>query len=793
MVTRIDLFGSEILLRFDGKQSYQTQLGSVVTILIVGFISFRLAFIVLDAFQRSNPQVIYNERQVDDPAAFNATSYSFPFAIAMEDPVLQNYYIDESIYTVSATFKQKFLVYNETTQNYVTIWNNTVLQLKPCTLDNFQNPSNRNYYTQLNYTNMYCLPPDFNIAIQGDFPSSVFSYLLLTVQQCTHNCKSKDQITKFLNNANFGMQLSDSYVDPTSKDNPYKVYSRDMFWGTSPQLPKDVHIYLRNNYVYSDFGWFFSDIQTQKYPSFSYQEDTTYPPYSQQYILRIMIRFEKQKEGVYKRTYQNFNSIISEIGGFTQSLLAIGYLFCKNFSKLKLNLELINQYFNYDETSLENNQNDQEDKSSQKQQQFDLQQSLTDEQYQDEIKVNEEKFKSLRKRNFLNQNSFENKVKNQNKQDQNSLSPSFNKFSINNNMSFLKASPAAAHQNIYHIKNNKQQFNQSSINKPTRDKSKTNNSNTLNSPDEQNIFGQDSKIYFKKANAATQRKKESQFKQMIEKKINKINVSTWEYFKSFIIPTEKYKKKKQIIKYSVDKLYHNLDIFNILKKLVDVEKLKRLLLDQDQLRLFDCLPNPTIQPDLAFKKQSSQIWDQKNKEVDLMYQDERSEMQKLSDAFQSYMNITQKQNQRGIDKKIINLLDRNLLQIFQKEAEERQNMQMTRQNSESPKCNIYNQVLSQSNMPQKVFQLFQQQNQIKQDSILDANSCNQSDLSCVLDEFMKVEVQNKSNQATQIKDCFSNQEALKTSQLISTNIVLRLEKQKLPNQFESKTNQLDKI
>ncbi|EAR93758.2 small GTP-binding domain protein (macronuclear) [Tetrahymena thermophila SB210] len=793
MLSRIDIFGSEILLRFDGKQSYQTQLGSVVTILIVGFIFFRLVFIVLDVFQRLNPQVIYNERQVDDPAAFNATSYSFPIAFGMEDPVLQNYYIDEGIYTINATFRQKFLIYNETTQNHQTVWINTDLKLKPCTLDNFQNPSNRNYYTQLNYTNTYCLPPDFNIALQGDFPSPVFSYLQLTVYQCSQNCKSQDQITKFLNKANFGMQLSDTYVDPTIKDNPFKFYSRDMFWGTSPQLPKDVYIYLRNNYVQSDFGWFFSDIQTQKYPSYSYQEDTTYPPNSQKYILRVMIRFEKQKEGVYKRTYQNFNSIISEIGGFTQSLLAIGYLFCKKFSKLKLNLELINQSFNYDETSLENNQNDQEDKSVQKQQQFDQQQNLTNEQYQNAIKVNEERFKSLRKRNFLKQSSNENKLKNQNQQDQSSLSPTINKISISNNMQ--QHSPATTGQNVNNIKNDKQQFNQSNINKMGRDKSKTNNSNTLNSPDEQSIFSDDSKFCFKRTNTVTQRKKESQFKQMIEKKTNKINVSTWEYFKSLILPTQKYKKKKQIIKYSVDKLYHNLDIFNILKKLVDVEKLKRLLLDQDQLRLFDCLPKPTIQPDLALKKQSSQIWDQKNKEIDFMYQDERSEMQKLSDAFQSYVNITQKQNQGGLDKKIINLLDRNLLQIFQKEAEERLNMQTIRQNSESAKFNIYDQFLSQSNIkqPQKVFQIFQQQNQIKSDSILDANSCNQSDLSSIQDEFMKVEVQNKINQTSQVKDYFSNQEAIKNSQQIVNNNCLKQEKQNKPNQFETKNNQLNKI
>ncbi|KAL4441415.1 hypothetical protein ABPG74_013710 [Tetrahymena malaccensis] len=768
MLKRIDLFGSEILLRFDGKQSYQTQLGSFVTILIVGFIFFRLTFIVLDVFQRLNPQVIYNERQVDNPAAFNATSYSFPIAFGMEDPILQNYYIDEGIYTINATFRQKFLIYNETTQNYQTVWNYTILNLKPCTKDNFQNPSNQHYYTQLNYTNMYCLPPDFNLAIQGDFPSLVYSYLQLSVSQCTQNCKPKDQITQFLNKANFGMQLSDSYVDPTIKDNPFKIYSRDMFWGTSLQLPKDVLVYLRNNYVYSDFGWFFSDVKSQKFPSYSYFEDTTYPANSQKFILRIMIRFEKQKEGVYKRTYQNFNSIISEIGGFTQSLLAIGYLFCKRFSKLKLNLELINQSFNYDETIIDNNQNDQEDKSGQKQQRLDLQQKLTNKLNKDELQVNEEKNKTLRKRNFLKQNSNENKLKNQKQQQDQDLNflPQHANQTSNNNMTTQQNQVPVTDQKDINIKNDRYSFYQSRLSKIDRDKSKTNHSNTLNSPEEQSIFSEDSKFRLKRTNTIAQRNKESEFKQMIEKKTNKMNVSTWEYFKSLLIPSQKYKKKKQVIEYSVNKLYHNLDIFNILKKLVDVEKLKRLLLDQDQLRLFDCLPKPTIQPDLVLKKQSSQIWDQKNKEIDFMYQDGRSEMQKLSDAFQSYMNITQKQTQGGLDKKIINLLDRNLLQIFQKEAEERQNIQIMRQNSESAKLNIYEQFLSQSDS----------------DYIIDGNSCNQSDLSSIQDEFMKVEVQNK-----------INQEDIKNSQQAEANIFLKQEKQHKPSKFECRINQLEKI
>ena len=56
-------------------------------------------------------------------------------------------------------------------------------------------------------------------------------------------------------------------------------------------------------------------------------------------------------------------------------------------------------------------------------------------------------------------------------------------------------------------------------------------------------------------------------------------------------------KKRQIIDYSVDKLYYHLDILNITKKLMEIDKIKMLLLDPDQLHLFEYLPKPVINVD----------------------------------------------------------------------------------------------------------------------------------------------------------------------------------------------------
>lgn len=58
----------------------------------------------------------------------------------------------------------------------------------------------------------------------------------------------------------FSIFTSDVTVDPVEKDNPFKYYSRDFYWMTSTELPSDILVYYRNNYVESDYGWINSDV-----------------------------------------------------------------------------------------------------------------------------------------------------------------------------------------------------------------------------------------------------------------------------------------------------------------------------------------------------------------------------------------------------------------------------------------------------------------------------------------------------------------------------------------------------
>ncbi|KAL4486163.1 hypothetical protein ABPG72_012216 [Tetrahymena utriculariae] len=207
----------------------------------------------------------------------------------MERPFGFTHFIDKSIKTVSAFWKHKVSTYDENTKQYIAVWNQKSIDVKPCTVDNFQNPDNKKYYLSINNTDMYCLPSNLDLTIQRDFPLPEYSEIELIVKKCTQNCEAK----------------RNSYVDPSITYNPFKIYSHDMFWSTSTQLPKDVFVYIRNNYVKSDFGLFFSDITTQVFPSYSFDQTYEFPPSFQDYFLSIHFRFETQKEGVYKEVIKN--------------------------------------------------------------------------------------------------------------------------------------------------------------------------------------------------------------------------------------------------------------------------------------------------------------------------------------------------------------------------------------------------------------------------------------------------------------------------------------------------------
>lgn len=75
----------------------------------------------------------------------------------------------------------------------------------------------------------------------------------------------------------------------------------------------------------------------------------------------------------------------------------------------------------------------------------------------------------------------------------------------------------------------------------------------------------------------------------------KIQMQFCDYFRWFFQFHRKLQgpKKKQIL-FSSSKVKQRLDVIYILNKLVEIDKLKLLLLNTDQLKLFEYLPKPVV-------------------------------------------------------------------------------------------------------------------------------------------------------------------------------------------------------
>ncbi|KAL4494037.1 hypothetical protein ABPG72_015993 [Tetrahymena utriculariae] len=700
---KIDLFGSQILLRFNGQPTHNTKFGSIITLSILTVLGLRLFFIIKDVFLRTSPQVIFQERQVDNPSIFEITNQSFQFAFGMQDANF-DHYIDESIYNIQVTQRKKTTVLNNVTNQYEEQWIDKDIKLVKCSLDSFGDPVTRDKFAQLKYFNMYCFPQNETLYIQGDFGSPSYQFLRLTITQCKNStttvCKGPDILKSYLRSANFALYFSDMFVDPTKKSEPFQKFYRDMFYTTSTVVPKDVNFYLRNSYVQSDFGWVTQDLVTLHHPQFSYTDVNIEPSDFQDYFLQMIVRFEKQKENLYLRYYKNLNSIISEIGGFTQSLIAIGFLICSRFSQLDLNKNIINEAFNFKniplgsfynqsgkispQSSSDANECKKDDDKTQKQIDhiqnnsnminiFPIQSPSISYMNQNFQSSAVDLFPSSGRGNLNHTQNLLNEIyQQQQPQSTQIVSPK----RVQSQVNYSQSSPQSKkQQKVKSVLNetglsmnanssssamfaNEQQFLSNLIQQNQyKDQSKSNQQDQLAlfSADHERVKKQQQKLEEKE-----QKIKESIFKKLMQKTTSHMSLSVYEYLKLLFWPFGKLKEKKKVMDFSIDKLYYHLDVMYVVKKLLEVDKLKQILLDRDQLKLFEYIPKPTITSNYGFTDKNEEL----QIDIDTQYEDKRTELQKAQQAFNAYQNVTNKEQQSLLDNRIIGLIDPQLLALF---------------------------------------------------------------------------------------------------------------------------------
>ncbi|KAL4475040.1 hypothetical protein ABPG74_001736 [Tetrahymena malaccensis] len=540
----------------------------------------------------------------------------------------ENYspFIDESYYTITANFLYKE---NQTLANGTIIqqFQSKNIDLIKCTQSSFQVEGTIQFFMSQDYNNLYCIKDINQLYIVGQFDQPDFSVIQYFVSQCSGaNCQNQTEIQRKLSLSQLQIYYSNYAVRLSNLSQPFQPLGQSLFWQTSLKSAQVIDITYMNTYVTDDLGLISSNYVTQSQLLYS-NNRVTFSSSTTSFFYQVSLFMEKNKEMQYRRSYMKLTQAISQVGGIYNVLFLIGCLIAQPYSYLELQRKIVNSTFSFSSQYL-NQESQQNDKSSKKKKKKGKQQKDTD---------------TNQARGSQSQQIGQNSNRTTNNNQQNILNETFQ-------------------NKDYVIEDNKQGSNNTE--RPVLDKSK--NSDNTSGLQEQN-------------------------KSMINTAYSEFKVRTVEYFKYYLQCFKCFKSEIQmILNFGTKKIYEFTDICYIVNKLIEVEKIKHLILNDQQLKLFEYVPKPKITKSIidsyrqakqnekliykAIKsKQTVQLDQLDNKlrrgsttqQLNILTIMNRSQLDKAREAQHAYNYIYKNQQKLSkIDKKLLLLLDEQHIPLF---------------------------------------------------------------------------------------------------------------------------------
>ncbi|CAD8075818.1 unnamed protein product [Paramecium sonneborni] len=155
-----------------------------------------------------------------------------------------------------------------------------------------------------------------------------------------------------------------------------------------------------------------------------------------------------------------------------------------------------------------------------------------------------------------------------------------------------------------------------------------------------------------------------QLKQYLKQRKRQLKVGLWDLI---CMNLGIKKKHKQQIDYAIEKILCKLDIVNILTKIQEIDKLKYVIFNKEQLELFNYIPKPLIPIDMFsqdFEKKLNVL--EGKAEFQFILQEEKSDLIKVESAFNAYMKLSEKKRLSDTDKNILELVGDDMVAIFDK-------------------------------------------------------------------------------------------------------------------------------
>ncbi|KAL4474776.1 hypothetical protein ABPG74_001472 [Tetrahymena malaccensis] len=567
----IDIYGQNIQLNFKGQNSYKTVFGGILSLAFFILICVACWFFGKELVLKESPQVINSERAVDSPKRITMRPDNLIIMMGLANNSSVPF-IDPSIFSVRAV--------QETTVNFTDAKTGTSTKklieiekdIRLCTNEDVGILGVQSFFRQIDISHFYCFDGyNEDVYMEGDFNTGNFSQIYTYFEKCQNStqspiiCKPQEVIDQILLYTKLQIYMSDHIVDPSDYLLPFKDRGISLYAITSSLLPQEIELFFTNYYIETDIGLLYKQIETQQ--SFVFVEQTATPFFSDENVLgRILFRLQKQKENLMQRSYLKFADFLAQMGGFLKTMIVFGSILSAPIAKLYLYKSAVDEIFQF-----------------QSKQNVNL---VAKNKFKISESVSKNSLPSPLKKTQCQKNEKQKTIKpvtNQKVNQQNE------KINVNCNQSELQIMNQGLFPNQLTAQQNSfQSQKQININKNQASYNMFHDSSSPNYLQ----FGinrviERAKDYFQKTH------------QIIKYKF-------MNYFVHAFFPRAKsmvYKFK--LVNEGVSKIQDHLDVMYILNKLLEIDKIKYILLNKDQLKLFEYIPKPVISDETLDIEQDS--------------------------------------------------------------------------------------------------------------------------------------------------------------------------------------------
>ena len=349
---KFDMYSKSIGFFYNNYEKIGSYLGLLLT--LIYFFASIILFIyqIIRTIQRSEMKVYDTTIYAQEMPTIEANIDQLYFAFALEDPITNNRFIDEGIYTSKVAFIDKIKKNDE----FITV-NSTNLPIERCKVENF-GKEYKNLFAEDELTNSYCLKNfNYTLPFTGGFKYERFTYIRIRIYPCVNStdnnntCKPQEIIDHYLSSGYFSIVVKDFGLNPSNYSYPVLPTFQDLYTTIDKRIYKNYILNFGVTEIHTDTGLIEENIKIDRYlqyrkdiQTFSFRNEEDY--YAGKSVILIQLRLDDTIL-IQTRTYTRISEIFSRIGGYMQLMNTAFLLVSSLVNRLYSETKIINSIFKF--------------------------------------------------------------------------------------------------------------------------------------------------------------------------------------------------------------------------------------------------------------------------------------------------------------------------------------------------------------------------------------------------------------------------------------------------------------